>query len=444
MKDKTPLYNRLLEHEKLDRSSFHTPGHKCAGFFPEHLLRLDYTELPDTDALYEASGVILESEKLLSELFATKRSLISAGGCSLAIQAMMKTARDRGKKILCVRNAHRSAINAMALLGLEPLWLTPQGSNGYTGRADPNEVEKLLKANSDISACYITSPSYYGELSDIAAIAEVCHQYNTILLVDNAHGSHLAFMKENLHPIALGADMSACSLHKTMPVLTGGAALNIGNETLCQNAKSAMALFGSTSPSYLIMSSVDLCIDYMLSGSGKSDYLRCEEKVAELKAMANEKGIIQPEGICDPLRLTLNTACAGILGEEKQIAYFESHEIDCEFCDGINAVLIFTPFNTDRDFERVRNAIENMFVSNRNFKHFFVPYQPKKILTLRQALLSPSETSALSEATGKIAADTACPCPPGVPIVMPGELIDEPAIKLLAEYGIEKVTTVTK
>ncbi len=443
MTGKTPLYNRLSEHDKLDRSSFHTPGHKCAGFFPENLLRLDYTELPDTDALYEASGVILESEKLLSQLFGTKRSLISAGGCSLAIQAMMKTARDRGEKILCVRNAHRSAVNAMALLGIEPVWLTPQGNNGYTCRADPNEIEALLKMHADISACYITSPSYYGELSDIASIAEVCHQYDTLLLVDNAHGSHLAFMKENQHPITLGADMSACSLHKTMPVLTGGAALNIGNEALCENAKSAMSLFGSTSPSYIIMSSVDLCIDYMLSGSGKADYLRCEEKVTELKSLAGEKGIIQPEGVCDPLRLTLNTACAGIVGEEKQTAYFASHGIDCEFCDGENAVLIFTPFNSERDFERVRNVIESMSVSHKKSEQFFMPYIPKKVLSLREAILSPSETVSLSEAAGRIAADTACPCPPGVPVVMPGERIDETAAQILTTHGVKELTIIS-
>ena len=437
MAELTPLYNRLKEHNRSDRSSFHTPGHKCSGFFDNSLLSLDYTELPDTDALYEAEGVILETEINAARLFGAQRSLISAGGCSLAIQAMLKIASQRGGKLLCARNAHRSAVNAAALLGMDTVWLMPQGENGYTGRIMPEDVSSALKKHKDITACYITSPSYYGEISDIAAISDICHSFGVILLVDNAHGSHLAFMKKNMHPIFLGADMSACSLHKTMPVLTGGALLNIADKTLAENAKAAMSLFGSTSPSYLIMSSIDLCIGYMY-GKGRAEYLECEKKVSELKTLAEKKGIRQPEGVCDPLRLTLNTASAGLCGPAQQ-QYFENCGIDCEFCDGENAVLLFTPFNSERDYERVRSAIVDMPVSSavktERERHII----PEKALTLRQAVLSASEIVDVTKAEGRIAADTACPCPPGVPVVMPGEKIDSAAVKLLESYRLEKI-----
>ena len=245
---KTPIYSQLLKHKLLDYSPFHTPGHKN-NFFPKNLFELDFTELPDTDALYEAEGIILETEKNLAKLFSAKRSIISSGGCTLAIQTMLRLASQRGKKILFARNIHRSAVNACALLGIIPKWILPKSENGlFTGRISPQDVEKEFLNDNEISALYVTSPDYYGELTDIKTLSEICRKYNKLLLVDNAHGSHLAFLKENQHPINLGADMSACSLHKTMPVLTGGAVLNIGNSEFAENAKNAMSLFGSTSP----------------------------------------------------------------------------------------------------------------------------------------------------------------------------------------------------
>lgn len=433
-----PIYDALRYHDSLDRSSFHTPGHKCSGFFPEDLLQLDYTELPDTDALYEASTVILRSEEMLAELFGAGCSLISAGGCSLAIQAMLRLASSRGGKLLCARNAHRSAINACALLGTDPVWLYPDTAGGFTGRIVPDDVEAAFARHPDITACYITSPSYYGELCDIRSIAEICHRNNAVLLVDNAHGSHLAFMEENMHPLALGADMTACSLHKTLPVLTGGALLNIRDESLRPAAKAAMALFGSTSPSYPVMCSTDLCAEYLRNG-GAGEYAGLAGTVAKLKELAQSRGIALPGGICDPLRLTLNTASVGLSGDE-QLRYFEQHDIDCEFCDGENAVFIITPFNSSRDLDRVKKAIEDMPLSAPSEKKKFVPVRPERKMGLRQAMLSPSRTIPTADSVGHIAADTSCPCPPGVPVLMPGELIDEAAAAQLLYWGIDSVT----
>ena len=443
MEKRKPLYQRLAEHNLRDRSSFHTPGHKCSDFLPPELLRLDYTELPDTDALFEARGVIKECEEKLSQLYGTAGSFISAGGCSLAIQAMLRAALRSGGRLLCARNAHRSAVNACALLGIDPVWIYPSGGS-YTGRIDPAEAEKAFRRNPDITACYITSPSYYGELCDIRAIADICHKNGAILLVDNAHGSHLAFMDENIHPITLGADMTACSLHKTMPVMTGGAVLNVGNPALVKYAKADMSLFASTSPSYVIMSSIDLCADYMLYGRGKKAYAQCSRRVAELKAAAEKKGIPQPAGPCDPLRLTLDTARCGIIGEKAQLEYFESHGIDCEFCDGANAVLLCTPFNSERDFSRAEAAINDMPPGKAKEEKYSAPKLPEKIMSLRSAMLSEHETVAVESARGRTAADTACPCPPGVPVIMPGERIDAASAELLIKYGIREIQTVAE
>jgi len=428
----TPLYNRLIEHNSLGRSSFHTPGHKCSGFFDNKLLELDFTELPDTDALYEADGVIRQTEENAAKLFGCARSLISAGGCSLAIMAMLKIASKKGKKMIISRNAHRSAINAVALLGIEPVWIFPEGEKGYTGRINPYEVEKILKHEKNISAVYITSPTYYGELSDIKAISEICHKYDALLLVDNAHGSHLAFLSENLHPINLGADMSACSLHKTLPVLTSGALLNIADNNLAKNAKSAMSLFGSTSPSYPVMASIDICISYMYE-NGKRVYGDCEKTVNDIKSVALTKGLLNLNGKCDPLRITLDTSAVGLCGTEKQIEYFESLGIDCEFCDGENAVFICTPFNSEKDFARLRQAIEKIPVKSPVKNPSPALFLPERKLSVHDAVLSSSEIILSADASGRISSDTVCPCPPGVPVIMPGEVIQKEHIPFLPE-----------
>ncbi len=438
------LYQRLREHQALDHSSFHTPGHKCAGFFPDDLLSLDLTELPDTDSLFESSGIIHEAEKKLASLFNTEASMISAGGCTLAIQAMLRIASSRGRRIIIGRNAHRSAVNACALLGIEPIWVMPEPNDGhFTGVVSPDAVERAFAAGSGISACYLTSPDYYGELSDIRAIADICHKNGALLLVDNAHGSHLAFLDNNLHPTALGADMSACSLHKTLPVLTGGAVLNVADPALVPECKQAMALFGSTSPSYPIMASIDLCRAYLENG-GIDDYRYLEKRVMQIKALAKAGGLTMPSGICDPLRLCINTSRAGIIGN-RQTEYFHGFKVEPEFCDGENAVFIITPFNTERDIQRLESAVSSLHAPSYSADEHIpcsVPAVPKRMISPREALLACSELLPAELALGRISADSPCICPPGIPIVMPGELVDDNVIAALKSAGIADISVV--
>ncbi len=427
-----PLWHTLQEYQKLNRVSFHTPGHKGNNFFPENLWQSDLTELPETDALYEADGAILETEKNLARLYHADRSLVSAGGCTLAIQSMIYLA-CHGGKLLCSRVLHRSAVNTMALLGIEPLWILPENQSGCSGRINPNQVSKMLQKHNDIDAVYVTSPDYYGALSDIAGISAVCQKFNVPLLVDNAHGSHLAFLHNDLHPLHLGATMTACSMHKTLPVLTGGAALNIHGEKYAANAKTAMALFGSTSPSYPIMTSIDLCVQWLLNG-GAEKYAALENTITKIKSAAAAKGILQPSGICDPLRISLNTASIGMSGTAGG-AYFRAQGLEPEMFDQENVVFICTPFNTNDDLQRLYKAIlelptKSSALSEQNFAFEL----PESVMTVRNALLSPKKNVPLEQAIGEIAADTVCPCPPGIPLVIPGERITAACINHLKPF----------
>jgi arginine decarboxylase len=416
-----PLYDALRAHTMLGRSSFHTPGHKGnPEALPETLFSLDLTELPDTDSLFDADGPIREAEELTARIFGTARTCFSAGGCTLCIQAMLRLAAPRGGRILCSRAVHRAAVNAMALLGIEPVW------------AMPDRVAEALREAPNVCAVYVTSPNYYGQLLDIPAISAACRERGVPLLVDNAHGTHLMFTNPKLHPLLLGADLTADSPHKTLNVLTGGAWLHIGNPSYADAAKSAMALFGSTSPGYPVMASLDLCREWLELHTDA--FATLQRRVAEIRAFAQTRGITLPTGQLDPTRITLNTASIGLPGT-KAADLFRKSGVEPEYADSAFVVLIATPFSTARDFRRLKKAIGLLPVSRPLPVPEVLPPLPPVETGLREAVLAESETVPLSSAVGRIAAEAACPCPPGVPAVMPGERVTKEAAEFLQRYG---------
>ncbi len=433
----TPLFDAVKKYASAHTVRLHTPGHSAKSgvlspFAP--VLPLDVTELPGLDSLYEADGPILQSEQQAASLFGAGRTLISAGGCTLAIQTML--ALCGAKKVAMGRGAHKSAVNACALLDIQPLWLYPNAS----GVISPDAVEAVLDGS--VGAVYLTSPNYYGQLCDVAAIAEVCRKKDVLLLVDNAHGSHLAFGKRNLHPLALGADFTADSAHKTLPVLTGGAWLHIKNAAHAVGAKDAMALFGSTSPSYLTMCSLDLAADWLLR-QGRAAFERLEEEVSQLKQMALELNILPDFTLCDPMRLTLHTAKVGVRGADAA-AYLAEQGITAEYADEGYAVLIFTPFHTGADLQKVAKALPGVLgLTKTNLGQAAFACTPKAtVLTPRQAALSAKATVSVAQALGQIAASAVCICPPGVPILLPGERIDAQAVEQMQQNGITQLQVV--
>lgn len=439
--ESTPLYTALLRHTKVGRSAFHTPGHVGALPHLAELYHLDVTELPDTDSLYEASGAILQAERQAAEVFGAARTLFSAGGCTLCIQTMLRLVTMSGKRtILADRVLHRSAVHTMALLGLTPVWLQriPNAGAGFSGRIAPQQVAQQLAQNGDIAAVYLTSPDYFGVLADVSGIAQICKQYGVPLLVDNAHGAHLELTQPDLHPLHLGADMTACSAHKTLPVLTGGAFLNLAVDN--EQAKSAMALFGSTSPSYPVMASLDLCVDW-IRAQGQQAFFGLQDKVAQIRALAVERGIAMPEGETDPVRITLQTASIGVSGQAAA-ALFQTHLVEPEYADDASVVLIATPFHTEQDFARVTAAITALPQYEPIVLPDALPQQPESVLPVQQAIFAAWEWVPINQSIGRIAADAACPCPPGVPVVMPGEQITEEIACFLKRYRFTTIKVV--
>lgn len=453
---KTPLMDALERHQGRSAASLHTPGHKGTAPVLSRLggIRYDLTELPDTGSLFDGGDCIEESEKLAAAAFGAGMTLYSGGGCTLCIQTMLLLARNlAGDRVLMGRNAHRSAVHAAALLGLTVEWLWPDG--GLGDQPTVENIDEKLKTFPDIRVVYLTSPDYTGRMADIAGAAAVCRRHGALLLVDNAHGSHLGAFGR--HPLALGADMCADSAHKTLPVLTGGAMLQLsgrltGGETPLVTrpaAKAAMALFASTSPPFPVLASLDLAQNWW-RGEGPEAYREIACRVAGFRRAARESGILAPDGEgMDPARLALDVTALGITGLQAA-AFFREQGLEPEHADDRWVIGIVTPFLTRKQLARLARAVRELpaWAAGQEkreaavcFDPFAVP-RPVKRMEPRQAMLREAEEVSAPVAAGRVAARSVCPCPPGIAAVAPGEEISRELARLLPQWGYSTVQVV--
>lgn len=421
------------------------PGHKGKGESES----LDITEIDGADVLYNASGIIKESEDNAAALFESGRTLYSAEGSSLSVRAMLYLAVlyakvcGRRPLIAAGRNAHKTFISAAALLDFDVDWLYGDGSImscGITGEMLESYFEK---AESLPVAVYVTSPDYLGNLLDVASLAKVCHAHDVLLLVDNAHGAYLKFLKEDMHPITLGADVCCDSAHKTLPVLTGGGYLHVSKNAppfFSENAEVAMSLFASTSPSYLILQSLDRANAYIADGYTEKLTVFCE-KVAKLKETLRKNGYALTG--TEPLKITVLAKEYGFTGTGLAKILAE-HNIFCEFHDSDFLTLMLTPENSDGDLRALENAL--LSVEKAPAITSVAPKVPflYRAMSPREATMSKSEEIDTWNACGRILASASLSCPPAIPIAVCGERLDENAVECFKYYGIEKCRVVNE
>ena len=419
------------------------PGHKGIGGVCE---RHDLTEISGADSLYEANGIIRESEENASELFGSY-TLYSTEGSSLAIRAMLYLSMLEGDAVgrptvLAARNAHKVFVSAAALLDFDVEWLTGNGDSYLSVNPSAKEVEKKLDAM-EIKpiAVYLTSPDYLGNTSDVEGIARVCHSRGVLLLVDNAHGAYLAFTSPSLHPIALGADICTDSAHKTLPCLTGAAYLHIAgtvSERVRARAKAALALFGSTSPSYLILESLDKANAYIEDGY-REKLARFTEKLKSLRARLENIGYKTVGN--EPMKLTLAPKSYGYTGYELSDILTRAGIVP-EFADPDFLVLMPTPEITDEELERLENLLTSLEKREEILTSAPILSLPVRRLSPREAILSDAERVRVSDAVGRVLADITVGCPPAVPIAVSGEEIGKETVKVFEYYGIDHCTVV--
>ena len=445
---RTPISDFVSGYRESGASRFYMPGHKGKSFLGAE--PWDITEIDGADVLYSAEGIIKESEDLASSLFHTAHSFYSAEGSTLAIKAMLTlAAQNCGSTerplILAARNAHKAFLYGAALLDMEIEWMYPEPFT-HLCRCEitADILRKYLTQSARIPcAVYITSPDYLGQVADIRALSEVCREFSVPLLVDNAHGAYLNFLSPSLHPIALGADACCDSAHKTLPVLTGGAYLHISKHapvSFTENARNALSLFASTSPSYLILQSLDLCNRYLSDGY-EEKLCACIRKIEEIKSEMSKKGFFPEES--EPLKIVLHTAKYGYTGDEVCHHLHKFHIVP-EFYDKEYLVLMITPENSDTDFERLSLALSYIEPKDALKPITYLPQKALSRLSPRRALLAPQEIVSVEQAEGRICAAPSVSCPPAVPIVISGEEVTRDAIEIFKLYGIEKIAVVLK
>ena len=439
---KTPIVDFLKDYTKKSPVRMHMPGHKGASILGFE--SMDLTEICGADELFAADGIIYESEKNASTLFGCP-TYYSTQGSTLCIQTMCTLlkmdAQDKGKscKILAGRNAHRSFIHACALLDLDVVWF--YGKTDYLScMISPEELEEEIQKQHP-TAVYLTNPDYLGNCVDIQALISICHKYGVLVAIDNAHGAYLRFLEKSLHPIDLGVDLCCDSAHKTLPVLTGGAYLHLNDsmqEKWGSHVKHFMEYFSSTSPSYLILASLDVA-NQALDTTFSNDLKACVENVEALKNRLRDYGysLIGKE----PMKITIATKEFGYTGENIASILMQE-DIYPEFYDLDYLVLMPSPYNTKEDFKRLEKCLCSIPRKEAILNQPPKLERAKKVMHIRDALFAPSQMVDVSNSLGQVCSSVTVSCPPAILPVIPGEEISVSMIETMKYYHIESVRVV--
>jgi arginine decarboxylase len=273
------LYDKLKKYSKSGVYPFHMPGHKrnpmlCDGTMP---YEIDLTEIDGFDNLHNAEGCILEVQNLAERLYNVKKAFLLVNGATGGILSAVRAMANRGDKVLVARNSHKSVYNALELCGLTPKYIVPKVDKefGINCSITPSQAEKAIVENPDAKLLIITSPTYEGVVSDIKEICRIAHLHNVMVLVDEAHGAHFPFSKSfPSEAVASGADVAVASLHKTLPSLTQTALLLTSNESFINSLAENLAIFETSSPSYIFMSAIEKCLEFCENASAFDEFIK--------------------------------------------------------------------------------------------------------------------------------------------------------------------------
>lgn len=436
-----PLYERLSALAEKAALRMHMPGHKGKLSAAPELAgaaALDFTELADTGSLYEGTGPIAEAEALAAKAFGAGNALFLTGGATQGIQSAVFYAARRGRGILMDRGSHLSAYNACGLLRLDQRYLYPEAVPGFgcLGPVTPEMVREGL-AESPAAAVLITSPTYYGVLSDVPAIAQLCREKDALLVVDAAHGAHLPFMK-GFETVLKGADIAIVSAHKTLPALGQSALMLTGPGVDARQLRGISAIFGSSSPSYALMASMDAARAYMERG-GAAEYERAAAAVRAIRGAVNARGVFRAfdgPGL-DPLRLVVNTDAGGLSGLDSSRLLSGRFGIAAEMADLVNVVFIITGQDGPRELEKLSDALlalEGM-AGGTALAELPAPPGAQARLTPGEAMLAPRELVPLNQAAGRVAGEHISVYPPGIPLLAAGEMIEQKHLAYLEKMS---------
>ena len=440
----TPIADFVANYARSGMSRLHMPAHKGNSLLGCE--NLDITEISGADVLYSANGIIDESENNATALFGTQHTFYSTEGSTLAIKAMLAIIKKNthgNTKILAARNVHKAFVYACGLLDIDVEWIYPEDSEHLCDcNVTPDILRTRLRSLTELPcALYVTSPTYLGKMLDIEGLSAVCKEFGIYLLVDNAHGAYLAFEKPSAHPIALGADICCDSAHKTLPTLTGGAYLHISKSFKPYDkadVRNALSLFASTSPSYLILQSLDLTNAY-LADRFDEKLSNVEKKIISLRSDLRSMGFTC-EG--DELLKIVITSKKGGYSCKELANHLREFHIEPEYSECDALVLMFSTESTEIDFKRIKTAFVTFSCDN-SFEYQHPAFSaPKRAISIREALFAQSERIPVQNALGRVCASPSVSCPPAIPPIISGELIDANTIKILLYYGINEIDVI--
>ncbi len=433
--------------------SCHMPGHKGHGdTFPGEVLKYDITEIDGFDNLHDAAGVIKASEVFAAGLYGSEETHFLVNGSTVGVLSSILGTTSPGDEILITRNCHRSVYNAVMVNRLRCRYIFPSvvEEYGFCAETDIGAFREALERYPDVRAAVITSPTYEGVVSDVDALAAAAHERGVILIVDAAHGAHFGFYEGfPLSAVKAGADLVINSVHKTLPSPTQTALLHINGTLVDREAvRRMLKIYQSSSPSYLLMAGIDDCMSLIaerkdeLFGSYLENLSDLERRAGALKHIRYLSGDFYKShpGISDhdPFKLVLSAAKAGITGRELYDELRLSYDIQPEMAAGNYCLLIMTIMDGKGDFDRLINALEciDEKLSGRcapGHEAKALPVitgeKPVQVMQAHEALAGKIMKARLSEAAGKISGGYIMPYPPGIPILVPGEEINNGIVR---------------
>lgn len=458
---RAPLFEALREYARLDMAPFHTPGHKQGESIPSEfrellgdtVFRIDLTELPEVDNLHDPDGVIKEAQELAAAAHGADHTFFLVNGSTTGNNVMVMAACEPGDEILIPRNAHKSVLGGVILSGARPIYMDPVWdpelavAHGVT----PQEVERHLRAHPNAKAVLVVNPTYFGGCSDLAAIARVAHEHGKPLLVDEAHGPHFHFHRGlPLSAIQAGADMVVQSTHKIVSGMTQASMLHLRGERVdVKRTRNVLMLLQSTSPSYVLMASLDVARRQMaLEGE------RLLSGTLALAEQARERLNLIPGISCfgkercgrpglydlDVTKLTINVSGAGLTGFQALDGLNRLHGVQSEMATLHHVLEIVSIGNTQRDLDRLVAGIAAIAEAARNDGATFtggagayqaLPPIPEAAVTPRDAFFARTRRVPFGQSAGQVCAEIVAPYPPGIPILTPGERITPEAVEYL-------------
>lgn len=457
-----PIVEALKRSYDNPSYQFHIPGHtKGNGVLPEFknligkkALSIDTTdEFDGLGTLHPATGPIKEAQELAAKAFGAKKTFFLLNGSTTGNLALATALTKKGQKVIINRNCHRSILTGMIISGAEPIWLIPEKLNewGIWGNTKPEQIENLLNENKDVSMVWITNPTYEGVVSDIKSIAQICKKHNVPLIVDEAHGSLWNFNdKLPMSALQLGADAVVHSLHKTGGSMSQSSMLHIAeNSTIdCDKVEKALKLLHTTSPSLMLLASLDAARANLDSPRGKKQiekainnakYLRSEiDKMEHIHQLKSDFGYKT-----DVTKIFIKAE--GLSGKRLESILEIDFNIEIESATDAGILILSNVGNKKSDIKYLVECLKKIdrtnysdicYLENKKHMPMLTPIIQK---SLREAFYSDKETINKEDAIGRISAEVIAECPPGIAILLPGELITEEHLPYLTDYKTVEV-----